>query len=530
MPNETKTPCSQGLSVSRITRNSFFISWSKWIDCKVNPDPLVYELGMTEEENPADPWHIVNRAKGFYSYSFRNLQPGVSYGIYVKAYDESGLVCQYPVYKGCLTVRTVDPDRVSPTVDDRALTIVEVLGDTATICWNRATDDETADSDILYKVWLREPGNPDVPWHPVKEAKAFSSYTFTGLKDLTRYDFYVEASDQAGNVLRYPGDRGGYASLMTNSANPRLVFQKLGAVYCNGVYGTDAQGLEVSLNSLFDRNCFTLSFDFLPEFTESYEQRNGNILTLDSGMRAMSLILYDGTIRVRTNNSRNEFDTAIPYSIDQWKHLDLTYEEGTLTVNGKVFQVGRLNSGDNVLSNRNYGNGAAFKGHIRNLVVKSKKTDPATVILSKPETVDCNGIYEDGAKALSENLGSKLNRRYFEISFDFNPISSDQKAKNDNLITLDRSWRAIGLILRNGSVFVTTNNGSKTFDTGFKFKLNTWQHFTLILDGEDVTANGKYLPVGAIEWSPNNNLLSTLNYSNGRSFKGSIRKLVVKTR
>lgn len=529
MTNETKTPDSQGLHVYRITRNGFFVSWGKWTGCEVSPDPLVYELAMTEEENPADPWHIVKKDKAFYSHTFNGLKAGVSYGIYVKAYDTDGLVCQYPVYKGCLTVRTAEPDRVSPTVDDQSLTVVEVLGDTATIRWNRATDDETAASDILYKVWLREPGNPDFPWHPVKEAKAISSYTFTGLKDLTHYECYVEASDKAGNVLRYPGKRG-CASMMTNSANPRLVFEKPEDVHCNGVYGNDAVGLEVTLNNKFDRNCFTLSFDFLPDFSESNEQKNGNILTLDSSYRALSLILYGGTIRVKTNNSRNEFDTAIPYSINQWQHIDMSYDEGILTVNGKVFQVGRLNSRNNVLSNRNYSNGAAFKGHIRGLVVKSRKTEPATVILSKPETIDCNGVYQDGAIALNEDLGSKLNRNYFEISFDFYPRSCDANAKNDNIITLDKSWRAIGLIMRNGSVYVTTNNGSNAFDTEFRFKLNEWQHFNLILDGEYVTADGKFLPVGAVQWSPNNNMLSSLNYSNCHSFKGSIKNLVVRSK
>lgn len=530
MPNATTFPDSQALHLLQTTLNSITVAWSGWAGADDGDDSIIYQVGITEEENPADPWHIVQEKKGIRRFTFNDLKEGTSYGIFVKAYDQAGLVCQYPVYRGCLTVRTAEPDRVSPTVDDRALTIVEVLGDTATICWNRATDNETAASDILYKVWLREPENPDASWQLVKEAKAISTYTFTGLKDLTRYDFYVEASDKAGNVLRYPGDRG-CASITTNSANPRIVFQKPEDVYCNGVYGDGAVGLEVTLNNQFERNCFTLSFDFLPEFSESDEGKNGNILTLDSSYRAISLNLSGGTLWVKTNNFRNVFDTALPYSANQWKHIDLSYDEGILTVNGKVFQVGRLNSGNNVLSNRNYSNGTAFKGHIRGLVVKSRKTEPATVILSKPDTVDCNGIYEGGAsKALEVNLGSKLNRRYFEISFDFNPLSSDPNAKNDNILTLDSSWRALGLVLRNDSVFVTTNNGSKSFDSGFRFQLNTWQHFTLILDGENVTANGKFLPVGAIAWSTNNNVLSSLNYSNGHSFKGSIKNLVVKTR
>ena len=152
-------------------------------------------------------------------------------------------------------------------------------------------------------------------------------------------------------------------------------------------------------------------------------------------------------------------------------------------------------------------------------------------IVLKPGITSCNGVYGEGAVGLDVNLGSQFNRKYFEISFDYFISATDKdSARNDNIITFDSSYRALGLIMKEGSIFVTTNNGSKYFDAGIRYKKGKWEHINLILIDGDLVINSKLIKVGDIKWSPSNNILSSRNFSNGHAFKGQIRNLIVKTK
>ena len=84
--------------------------------------------------------------------------------------------------------------------------------------------------------------------------------------------------------------------------------------------------------------------------------------------------------------------------------------------------------------------------------------------------------------------------------------------------------------MKEGAVVVTKNNGSNSYTTGVKFTLNQWQHIDLILNNGYLTINGKVIYLGSIQWSSSNNLLSSLNYSNGHAFKGQFKNLVVKSK
>ena len=129
------------------------------------------------------------------------------------------------------------------------------------------------------------------------------------------------------------------------------------------------------------------------------------------------------------------------------------------------------------------------------------------------------------------NLGSQFNRNCFEVSFDcFISATDKDSVRNDNIITFESSYRALGLIMREGSIFVTTNNGSKLFDSGIRYKKGELEHINLILIDGDLVINSKLIKVGDIKWSPSNNTLSSRNFSNGHAFKGQFRNLVVKTK
>ena len=152
-------------------------------------------------------------------------------------------------------------------------------------------------------------------------------------------------------------------------------------------------------------------------------------------------------------------------------------------------------------------------------------------IVLKPGITSCNGVYGEGAVGLDVNLGSQFNRKYFEVSFDYYISATDKDSvRNDNIITFDSSYRALGLIMKEGSIFVTTNNGSKYFDAGIRYKKGKWEHINLILIDGDLVINSKLIKVGDIKWSTSNNILSSRNFSNGHAFMGQFRNLIVKTK
>lgn len=152
-------------------------------------------------------------------------------------------------------------------------------------------------------------------------------------------------------------------------------------------------------------------------------------------------------------------------------------------------------------------------------------------IVLKPGITSCNGVYGEGAVGLDVNLGSQFNRKYFEVSFDYFISATDKDSvRNDNIITFDSSYRALGLIMREGSIFVTTNNGSKLFDSGIRYKKGELEHINLILIDGELVINSKLIKVGDIKWSPSNNILSSRNYSNGHAFKGQIKNLIVRSK
>ena len=224
MADNTYTPDSQALTVIQTTLDSIAISWDGWADKTVDPASVLYQVGITEDENPADPWHIVKEAAKLDRWTFKDLKPGTSYCIFVKAFVGTDLVCEYPVHRGCLTVSTLIPDSVAPKVKSKAVDVTAVTYDSISIAWEPATDNITAQDKIRYRVWLRQSGASNDAWQKKNvEETGISSFTFKGLKLGTKYDFYVEAIDEVGNVLRYPDSRSYMAvSTLADTAAPTV--------------------------------------------------------------------------------------------------------------------------------------------------------------------------------------------------------------------------------------------------------------------------------------------------------------------
>ena len=216
-------------------------------------------------------------------------------------------------------------------------------------------------------------------------------------------------------------------------------------------------------------------------------------------------------------------------------HLDIFVGGGWISVNspanGKNFAIGVLNDGrlDNTLSSKNYSNGKAFKGYIKNVVVNSKyiKHTP-NIILNKKAEVECNGLYyydnKDTCKYMCECLGDKMNRKDFHFQFEF--IAKKGNDKNDTIFSFDTSYRAIGIIIKDDKLAIQTNNQDNTFATKTAFKYDQWQKVDLYYNYGTITFNGEVIKVGDLQ-GPGNNCISSNNMSNGHSLLGAIRNLLV---
>ena len=208
MPDSTNQPQvpSGMLYVTRVTGNSISIKWEPATDA--NPDPILYKVGLTEEENVYDPWHIVKEGKEFYTFTFTDLKPNLSYAFFVKAYDGDELIRQYPLFNGCMTAKTGAVDKEAPTVYTKQITVTDSTRDSISIKWEAAVDNVTPKQNINYQVWFKLSNTPSDPWHLVREEKGITTHTFKNLKEETQYSFFVRAFDEAGNSLQYPLSNG----------------------------------------------------------------------------------------------------------------------------------------------------------------------------------------------------------------------------------------------------------------------------------------------------------------------------------
>lgn len=153
------------------------------------------------------------------------------------------------------------------------------------------------------------------------------------------------------------------------SGGELVIYQSTNQFYCDGVYESDSgeatQDFSTDLEGL-NRHHFSLSFDYWPE-------KDGDVLVLSRGWRILSVYLKDdNTVSIKTDNGDHVYTTNCSYELNGWNHIDVEYNNGTLTVNGQKQQA-QLNTedGDNKLTSKNYSYGGAFQGKLKNIVVKT---------------------------------------------------------------------------------------------------------------------------------------------------------------
>lgn len=112
-------------------------------------------------------------------------------------------------------------DTEAPTAPTTAITVSEITATGFTISWESATDNQTETKSILYKVYMTNYSDPDDDWHLVANYLGLigtCKHVFSDLKSATTYAFYIEASDESGNTLTYPGDGQAMSATTTRAA------------------------------------------------------------------------------------------------------------------------------------------------------------------------------------------------------------------------------------------------------------------------------------------------------------------------
>ena len=159
-------------------------------------------------------------------------------------------------------------------------------------------------------------------------------------------------------------------SIIEPSNNP--IYSQSEELYCDGIY-ENGSGLLINVPDL-NKNHFRIQFSFMPL---AYK---GNLswtdaqypLILGHWSRALGICLKsDRHIYITTHNHNNLFDTGIPYSVNEYNDIDLEFNNGEITINGKILQVGNLeiSADDFVFTSVCYSTSNAFKGYIKNISI-----------------------------------------------------------------------------------------------------------------------------------------------------------------
>ena len=204
--SDTLAPTVQNSQIRVVdtTNHSISIRWDEATDDTTRWSDIEYLVGIRKSCS-MDTWHIDRKGKGFNTHTFQNLKPGLSYEIFIKAYDKAGNLLQYPSPDAYLTVHTKEGDNQAPTAPSKYLTVMDVTETSIAIEWEPAKDNVTQEKDIRYVVALTKADDKEDPWRIVHQGTGLRKYTFKDLKPGTRYSFFVMAFDEAGNMIQYPG-------------------------------------------------------------------------------------------------------------------------------------------------------------------------------------------------------------------------------------------------------------------------------------------------------------------------------------
>ena len=166
----------------------------------------------------------------------------------------------------------------------------------------------------------------------------------------------------------------------TNNSLKNIILNDTKQYYCDGVYpGVSWEPPKTPNFFSYDlkklsRNNFEISFEFFVG-----EHKNHWTIMLSSSYRVLGFYLEnDGSTQISTNNQEHYYPLKAKYKLNTWHKVVLYCQNGLLTVKFDNNPVEMLAieidtiGGDNKLSSVNYSNAKAFKGYLRNIIVKTE--------------------------------------------------------------------------------------------------------------------------------------------------------------
>ena len=144
-------------------------------------------------------------------------------------------------------------------------------------------------------------------------------------------------------------------------------------------------------------------------------------------------------------------------------------------------------------------------------------------------SIYCDGVYRllsdySQFETLYYDCGLGFNVDNFEISFDYYLTNVGFMP----MIVLGRSHRMFEIRITNkhNRIEVTTHNGRYSYETNIFVLEGTWERINVRYDHGDLFINKQHIRIHPLEKQPDN-ILTSMNFSNGFAYKGWIRNIVV---
>ena len=194
---------------TQVSSDSITVKWRVATD--IPSEKVSYEAILVEEKDDGR-FEISDLLQKTDTYTFANLDAHSEYTLYVRAYEEPdhAFIVEYP--QGGLRAKTLDkegPDTgSSPSLRSKVLHVSYITGDSFRVLWEYAKDALSNDWGNLYRIYLKEADEPDSAWRIVEELPGRLGIqtgvaSITNLKPGIQYVFYVEASNEKGETIKY---------------------------------------------------------------------------------------------------------------------------------------------------------------------------------------------------------------------------------------------------------------------------------------------------------------------------------------
>lgn len=155
-----------------------------------------------------------------------------------------------------------------------------------------------------------------------------------------------------------------------------------------------------------------------------------------------------------------------------------------------------------------------------------------SVVANINREIDCDGIYHgphweyDYTKEYLYVEQNQFNRNHFGISVDFYPRNSNE---SKCLLSLSTGYRILNIEIRNGIIYLETNNGRHIYNTEISYLPYQWNKLELKHENGVISLriNNKTIDNVLMNMSDGDNVISSIDFSSGNVFNGKIKNLKI---